>query len=509
MATETAHTNLTDHRGSSLNSQMNDAQPVPKPAHRSPWLLPVLFAPVFMVILDVFIVNVAAPSVRDDLGASDSDLQWVVAAYLLTYAISLITGGRLGDIFGRRRMFKIGIAGFTIASALCAAAPDPTTLIVARLLQGFGGAAMWPQVLSIIQVEFSPAERPKAFGFQGMIQGLAAIAGQIVGGGLIALDLLGLGWRWVFLVNLPVGAITLLVADRLIPESRSENARRLDLLGVALATLTLSLVMIPAVEGRELGWPAWTFAAFAAAIPAGALFVGAERRIAARGGSPLAELHLFDTRGFRIGLLSAIVLYFVISFFFLLAIYLQEGLGLSALDSGLAFTPIAVAFVASSLTGPRLADGVREYLPQLGATVAALGLIATIFAVQATTDASVSVWLILAMVPVGGGMGLAIPPLINLVLRAVPPTDAGAASGMLVTSQQIGNALGVALVGTIFFGELGSATSVAAHGDAFSVALGVQAAFALAAAAMVSRARQTVEERASGGVPAREGATAR
>jgi EmrB/QacA subfamily drug resistance transporter len=484
---------------------MNDAQPTPKPAH-SPWLLPVLFAPVFMVILDVFIVNVAAPSVRQDLGASDSDLQWVVAAYLLTYAISLITGGRLGDIFGRRRMFKIGIAGFTIASALCAAAPDPTTLIVARLLQGFGGAAMWPQVLSIIQVEFSPAERPKAFGFQGMVQGLAAIAGQIVGGGLIALDLLGLGWRWVFLVNLPVGAITLLVADRLIPESRSENARRLDLLGVALATLTLSLVMIPAVEGRELGWPAWTFAAFAAAVPAGALFVSAERRIAARGGSPLAELHLFDTRGFRIGLLSAIVLYFVISFFFLLAIYLQEGLGLSALDSGLAFTPIAVAFVASSLTGPRLADGVREFLPQVGATLAALGLVATIFAVQATTDASVSVWLILAMVPVGAGMGLAIPPLINLVLRAVPPTDAGAASGMLVTSQQIGNALGVALVGTIFFGELGSATSVAAHGDAFSVALGVQAAFALAAAALVSRARRTAEERVHAGVPAGEGA---
>ena len=165
-----------------------------------------LFAPVFMVILDVFIVNVTAPSLRTDLGASDSDLQWVVAAYLLTYAISLITGGRLGDVFGRRRMFKLGIAGFTVASALCAAAPSPSALIVARLLQGFGGAAMWPQVLSIIQVEFSPAERPKAFGFQGLVQGLAAIAGQIVGGGLIALDLLGLGWRSVFLINIPVGA---------------------------------------------------------------------------------------------------------------------------------------------------------------------------------------------------------------------------------------------------------------------------------------------------------------
>ncbi len=504
MASETLQTNLTDHRGPSLYPQM-EAQPVAKPAHRNPWMLPVLFAPVFMVILDVFIVNVTAPSLRADLDASDSDLQWVVAAYLLSYAVSMITGGRLGDVVGRRRMFKLGIAGFTVASALCAAAPDPTTLIAARFLQGFAGAAMWPQVLSIIQVEFSPAERPKALGFQGLVQGLASISGQIVGGGLIALDVLGLGWRTVFLINIPVGLVALLFADRVIPESRSENARRLDLLGVGLATLTLSLVLVPAVEGRELGWPAWTFASFVAAVPAAALFVAAERRIAARGGSPLAELHLFETRGFRIGLLSATTLYFVISFFFLLSIYLQEGLGLSALDSGLAFTPIAAAFVTASLTGPRLADGAREYLPQIGATVAGLGLIATIIAVQATGNGSVSAWLLLAMVPVGAGMGTAIPPLIHLVLRAVPPTEAGAASGMMVTSQQIGNALGVALVGTVFFGELGSATSTAAFGDAFTASLAVQAAFALTAAALVSRARQTSREPAPSGVPAGEG----
>src|SRR5436190_10172565 len=397
MASEATETDLTFRRRPSLSSQMDRTE---EPTRRSRWLLPVLFAPVFMVILDVFIVNVTAPSLRSELGASDSDLQWVVAAYLLTYAVSLITGGRLGDVFGRRRMFKLGIAGFTVASALCAAAPDPTTLIVARLLQGFGGAAMWPQVLSIIQVEFSPAERPKAFGVQGLVQGLAAIVAQIIGGGLIALDLLGLGWRWVFLVNVPVGAVALYAANRVLPESRSETARRLDLVGVALATLALSLVMIPAVEGRELGWPAWTFAAFALAIPAAALFVAAERRITARGGSPLVELRLFETRGFRIGLLSATVLYFVISFFFLLAIYMQEGLGLSALDSGLAFTPIAVAFVASSLTGPRLADGAREYLPQAGATLAALGLITTIVGVQATVNGPLSAWPILSMLPV-------------------------------------------------------------------------------------------------------------
>jgi EmrB/QacA subfamily drug resistance transporter len=480
---------------------MDETTATPRPAHRSPWLLPVLFAPVFMVLLDVFIVNVTAPSLRADLGASDSDLQWVVAAYLLTYALSLITGGRLGDVFGRRRMFKFGIAGFTIASALCAAAPSPSALIVARLLQGFGGAAMWPQVLSIIQVEFSHAERPKALGFQGLVQGLAAVSGQIVGGGLIALDLLGLGWRSVFLINIPVGLIALLAADSLIPESRSETARRLDLVGVALATLTLSLVMIPAVEGRELGWPAWTFASFAAAPLAAVLFVAAERRITARGGSPLVELHLFETRGFRIGLISATSLYFAISFFFLLGIYMQEGLGLSPLESGLAFTPIAVAFVTASLTGPRLADSAREYLPQIGATVAALGLLTTIVAVQATGNGSVSAWLILAMVPFGAGMGMAIPPLIHLVLRAVPPGDAGAASGTLVTAQQIGNALGVAIVGTVFFSELGSSTGGAAFGSAFSAAMAVQAACALTAAVLVSRARQTRRERVPAGVP--------
>src|SRR5215211_5156668 len=412
MASDPTKTVLTYRRGEPLNSPMERTEQ--PPARHSRWLLPVLFAPVFMVILDVFIVNVTAPSLRADLGATDADLQWVVAAYLLTYALSLITGGRLGDVFGRRRMFKAGIVGFTAASALCAAAPDPTTLIVARLLQGFGGAAMWPQVLSIIQVEFSPNERPRAFGFQGLVQGVAAIAGQIVGGGLIALDVLGLGWRSVFLINIPVGVIALLFANRVIPESRSESARRLDLVGVALATITLGLVMVPAVEGREVGWPAWTFAAFAAAVPAAALFVAAQRRKAARGGSPLLEVHLFDARGFQIGLLSAVALYF-----------------------GLAFTPLALAFVSSSLAGPRLADGAREYLPQIGAAIAAVGLITTVVVIQSTTPASVSVWLLLALVPIGGGMGLAVPPLINLVLRAVPPADAGAASGTLVTSQQL------------------------------------------------------------------------
>jgi EmrB/QacA subfamily drug resistance transporter len=456
---------------------------------RSPLLLPVLFAPFFMVILDVFIVNVTAPSLQADLGASESEVQWVVAAYLLTYAISLITGGRLGDVFGRRRLFRIGVGGFTIASALCAVAPSPTALIVARLLQGFAGAAMWPQVLSIIQVELDPRERPRAFGIQGLVAGLASTTGQIVGGGLIALNLLDLGWRSVFLINIPVGVVALLASGRVISESRSETARRLDLAGVALGSLALALVIFPLVEGRELGWPVWGFAALAAAGPAAASFVALERRIGARGGAPLVELRLLEVSSFRIGVLSAMVLYSVISFFLLLSFYLQGGLGLSAIDSGLAFTPLAVAFAGASIGGGRLAERTREHLPQAGAALAAIGLLATVGAVS-FDGGSVSAELIGALVVVGAGMGMAIPGLINLSLRAVSPSDAGAASGMLTTSQQIGNALGVALVGTIFFAELGSRSGAAAYGDALSAAMVVQAILALAAAALASRARR-------------------
>lgn len=442
-----------------------------------------------MVVLDVFIVNVTAPSLQADLGASESDVQWVVAAYLLTYAISLITGGRLGDVFGRRRLFRIGVAGFTVASALCAAAPTPTALIVARLVQGFAGAAMWPQVLSIIQVELDPVERPRAFGIQGVVAGLASTTGQIVGGGLIALDPLGLGWRSVFLINVPVGLAALLASGRVISESRSETARRLDLAGVALGSLALVLVMVPLVEGRELGWPVWAFAALAAALPAVALFVALERRVAERGGSPLVELRLLEAPSFRIGVLSALILYGVISFFFLLSFYLQDGLGLSAIDSGLAFTPLAAAFAASSIGSPRLGARRIERLPQAGAALAAIGLLATITVVRAA-GGSVSPELIGALVVVGAGMGMAIPGLINLSLRAVAPADAGAASGLLTTSQQVGNALGVAIVGTIFFSELGSGTGAAAYGDALSAAVAVHVVLALAAAALVSRARR-------------------
>lgn len=452
------------------------------------WLLmPTLFAPVFMVILDVFIVNVAAPSIRADLHASASEVQWVVAAYLLTYAVSLITAGRLGDIFGRRRMFRIGVASFTIASGLCAAAPSAGALIAGRLLQGLGGAAMWPQVLSIIQVEFPPGERRRVLALQGGIQGLASVAGQILGGGLIALNFLHLGWRNVFLINLPIGLFALAACGRVVPESRSPSARRLDLAGVALATAVLALVMVPAVEGREAGWPPWVFLAFACAPPAALAFIALERRLAANGGSPLAELRLFGARSFRVAIGAVFVLYCVPSFFLLLSLYMQSGLHMDAIESGLAFTPLAIAYAAGALLAPRLGHRVRKRLPQIGTLTVATGLLATILAIEAFDVHKIGIALIATMFVMNLGMGLAVPTLIHLAVREVPSSEAGTAAGMFSTAQQVGNGLGIAILGTIFFSALGGRSGPIAYGQAFSLTMGVQLGLVLLSTAILLR----------------------
>jgi EmrB/QacA subfamily drug resistance transporter len=465
---------------------------------RDRMLTPVLFAPVFMVILDIFIVNVTAPSLRADLHASASQVQWVVAAYLLTYGISLITAGRLGDIFGRRRMFRIGVASFTFSSALCAAAPSASALIAGRLLQGFAGAAMWPQVLSIIQVHFPADERRRVIGMQGVIQGLASVTGQILGGGLIALDLLHLGWRSVFLINVPVGLFALIAAGKVVPESRSEHARRLDLAGVALASAALTLVMVPAVEGREAGWPPWVFIALACAVLAAVGFVALERRIAARGGSPLAELRLFSVRSFRIATSSAFVLYCIPSFFLLLSLYMQSGLGMDAIQSGLAFTPMAIAFVAGSLIGPRVTGRPRQWLPVIGALTVAAGLLATILAIAVFDVHAIGVTLIVTMSVLNGGMGLAVPTLIHLAVRDVPASDAGTAAGMFATAQQVGNGLGIAIVGTVFFSVLGSGSGAVAYGQAFCVAMAVQVMLVLLSAVIMTRTPASACKRPNG-----------
>jgi MFS family permease len=421
--------------------------------------------------IDAFITFVAAPTIGAELGASSSELQWIVAAYGLTFSLALITGGRLGDLYGRRRVLVVGMSAFGVASGLCGAAPDPTSLIVFRCLQGAGAALMLPQVFSIVQVEFPPARRGRPLAVLGGVQGIAAVAGQLLGGALLALDPLGLDWRSVFLINLPICAAGVLLIPRFVPESRSAAARRLDLGGVALAALVVGSVAVPVVDGRAAGWPLWTFVSLAAAAPLALAFIVWEGLVRRAGGSPLVEFGLFRVATFRLGLALAFVFMLASpSVILLLMIYLQEGLGLSAIDAGLTFTPAATAYAITALAVGRMGVAKREhaFLPGIASTAA--GVIASALVTLVWAQPS-PVVLALTFCLVAIGHGAVTPAVVGTILAETDPLHVGSASGLLATAQQLGGALGIAITGTVFFGRLGSALSPAAYGEAFAVAL--------------------------------------
>jgi EmrB/QacA subfamily drug resistance transporter len=450
---------------------MSDVQTQTRPAAFAlrRWLaLPVLLAGTFMVVLDFFIVNVAIPSLQHELNADQATIEWIVASYSLTYAAGLIIGGRLGDLFGRRRVFSCGLTVFTLASTACGWAPDATLLIAARAMQGIGAALLAPQVLAIIGVTYTGPDRIRAFGAYGVVMGLASACGQVIGGMLIQADLLGLGWRTCFLVNIPIGLAALLLAPSAVRESRAPISRRLDGFGAILLALTIGSVLLPLIEGRQQGWPAWTWICLAAAIALAGVFVRQQRRQA----TPLIDPVLLRTPRFRIGLLAALTLFGgVASFFLVLALYLQQGRGLSALNSGLVFTAMAGAFSVASLAAGRIARGLGRpplVLGALGMAAGLLGLRATIGWIGTGGSALL---LVPALLLDGAGMGLVMAPLAAAALAGLPARDAGAAAGMLVTVQQFANALGVALIGLVFFGVLGPAAGQHAEAGSYAVAI--------------------------------------
>jgi EmrB/QacA subfamily drug resistance transporter len=410
----------------------------------------------FMVLLDISIVNVAIPSIQSNLHASFGEVQLVLAGYALAYAVLLITGGRLGDIFGRKRMFMLGMAGFVVASALCGLAQNPTMLVSSRVLQGLMAALMYPQVLSVIQVLFPPQERGKAFGIFGAIIGLATVTGPLAGGLIIRDDITGSSWRWIFLVNLPIGIASLVAAARVLPESRSPQATHLDLTGVAIVTTGLGLLVFPLVEGRDLGWPAWSFVLLAISPIALALFVTYERRIQS-GGSPLVLLSLFGNRSFRVGwLMSGLFFAGIPSFFFVFSLMLQIGLGFSALHAGLTTIPFSVASAIASTMSVRLAPKLGRNILALGTGLLIIGMLGLVLAI-ATQGESINSWELFPPLFVSGlGLGTVIAPLLNIILGGVTGREAGSASGLITTIQQVGGAIGVAVIGVIFFGLLGS-----------------------------------------------------
>ncbi|WP_308294068.1 MFS transporter, partial [Streptomyces sp. UNOC14_S4] len=418
--------------------------------------LTALLAGTLMDVIDVTIVNVAIPHLQEDLGASYTAVQWTVAGYALTFALLLITGGRLGDIFGRKRLFLLGIAGFTAASLLCGLAVNAPMLIASRVAQGAMAGLMVPQVLATVHVAFPQGERAKVFGIHGAITAVGTILGPVLGGVLVQADLFGLSWRPIFLINLPIGLAALLIAARAMGESKAERAPRLDLVGMALAALGLLMVIYPLTEGRSLGWPVWGFVMMAAGAAVLAVFVVYQRAKSRCDDSPLMPTGLFAARSFSGGIGVQLLVTLSLSVFFLAwMLYLQIGLGCSALRAGLAGLPFSAAvMIGAGLAMGALVPKFGRTVLQAGAVLMVAGLLLFSWQVGAAGP-SIGYWqMAWPMAVFGLGMGMIVAPLTDTVLTDVPARDAGSASGVTATAGQLGSAFGAALVAVVFFGLL-------------------------------------------------------
>jgi MFS family permease len=427
----------------------------------------VLLAGGFLPPLDFFIVNVALSSIHENLGASPAELQLVISSYASAYAVFLITGGRLGDLYGRKRCFLLGLIGFTIASLGCGLAPSAPVLLVSRFVQGASAAILQPQVLASIRA-LSPNERAlaRALSAYGIMMGLAGAIGQFGGGALIQWDFAGLGWRTVFLLPLPVCALILLLGIRLVPETGRGGAVKLDLVGALLITLALAAIVVPLSEGREHGWPAWVFAALASVIPLVWAFLAWETRLRDKGGMPLVDLALFRIASFRRGVLVAMLFFFTTSFYLLFGLYQQEGRGVEPLQTGLAILPYGVGlFMGPLITAPLVA--LRPRLLAIGMSIQVTFYIVIGALVAAGTDGPV---LSAAVFLAGLGQGIAFPRLFATVLGEVPASQAGVAAGITNSALQVGAAVSVAAIGSLFFSVLGGAGGERAYAHAFSIA---------------------------------------
>lgn len=404
-----------------------------------------------MDLLDSTVVNVAGPSIRADLGGSVATLQWFSAGYTLTFAILLITSARLGDIVGRRRMFLVGAAGFTLASTLCALAPSPGVLIACRVLQGGFGAVLVPQGFGLLIDVFSEQAMPKVFGLFGPIVGAAAVIGPVLAGVLVDLNLLGIGWRLVFLINLPIGLATLALAIRVLPRTIPRPNVRLDVPGVLIIGSAAFALIYPLVQGREAGWPTWCFVMLGTGVALVAVFVAYE---AHRRHTPLIEPALMHNRAFTSGLALALAFFASVGGILLvLSLFCQISQGFSAIHTGLVLTPLSVGMIAAMLGSFALIERLGRKLIQIGLVITALGM--GLLAVMVASKSNVSTWsLIPGTALAGTGMGLVFGQLFDVILTGTAENEAGSASGVLNAVQQLAFATGVAVVTTLFLAQL-------------------------------------------------------
>ena len=432
------------------------------------WMaLVVLLAGGFMPPLDFFIVNVALSSIHESLGANPAELQLVISGYACGYGVFLITGGRLGDLYGRKRCFLIGMAGFSLASLGCGIAASPAHLVIARIVQGSAAAVLLPQVLGSIRALF-PNERElaRAMSAYGIMMGLAAAIGQFSGGALLQWNPAGLGWRAIFLMTLPVCAVTLFLGWKVVPETGGGSNVRLDLGGAGLISLTLAAIVVPLSLGRQQGWPAWVFVVLAGVPLLIGAFIRYEARLTRLGGMPLVDLALLRIPRFRRGVLVAALFFFTTSFYLLFGLYQQEGRGMSPLAVGLAIVPYGVGlFVGPLISAPLVR--LRPRLLSIGMAIqvsfyTVIGLLVAL---------GVEGWPLTAAVFLAGlGQGVAFPRLFATVLGDVPAAQGGVAAGITNSAMQIGAAISVAAIGSLFFMVLGGATGERAYAHAFSIA---------------------------------------
>ena len=419
-----------------------------------------------MDVVDSTIVNTAIPAIQSDLAAGGHAIQWVIAGYFLSFAVLLVTGGRLGDLYGYRRLFLVGVASFTLASLACGLAATAEQLVAFRMLQGATAAIMAPQVMALVQLLFTPLERVSRLAVFGLVGGVAAIAGPILGGFLVEADIGGLGWREIFLINGPVGLAALLAGWWLLPEGRSAHPLRLDIIGMLLLGAALVLLLFPLIQGPEYGWPWWCSVLLAAGPVSLLLFWRHARRRTAREGSALIAPELFHQRTFSLGM--AATLFFstaTAGLLMILSITLQRGLGYSAFEAALIHVPFGLGVMGGiSLIG-------RRALPRLGKKVVMIGVVVMIAgcggaALAMLADAAALLPLLVALLLAGIGMGMIAGPLPPVTLAHVDRGHAGVAGGMQKGVQQIGGAIGIAAIGTLFFTVAARANIVHAFASA-------------------------------------------
>jgi EmrB/QacA subfamily drug resistance transporter len=423
------------------------------PPYRLRWVVAaVVLAANVVDLLDATIVNVAGPSVHRELGGGPSTIQWLSAAYTLTFAVLLIAGARLGDILGRRRLFLVGAAGFTLFSAACSVAPSVGVLIGFRALQGAFGALMIPQGFGLLKEVFDDKELDKATGLFGPATGVAMLAAPIVAGALVGADLWHTGWRLVFLINIPIGLVMLPLAYKALPHTPGKRGLTLDVPGVWLIGLALVAIIYPLIQGQSEGWPAWTFGLIAAGVALLAAFLVYERR---RTSSPLIEPTLLTNRTFLSGIAVALALFGAFGGLLLcVSLYGQLGEGWSPIHAGLTLTPMVVGMITGMVGSFAVVERLGRHLLHIGVVLIAAGA-ATVALMMVGADHASSWDLLPGLLLVGMGVGASLGQLFRFVLTSVSMDEVGSASGVLEAVQQLSTSLGVAVLGTIFFSAIG------------------------------------------------------